>query len=47
MNDKIQRLITLIGNNSTPNNESLEDTFRDLNNYSIMALIVNNDKWGK
>ena len=29
MNDKIQRLITLIGNNSTPNNESLEDTFRD------------------
>ena len=47
MNDKIQRLITLISNDSTPNNESLEDTFKDLNNYSIMALIVNNDKWGK
>ena len=47
MNDKVSRLINLLIKGTKPNNESLEDTFTDLANYSIMALIVKKQKWGK
>ena len=47
MNDKVSRLINLLIKGKEPNNESLEDTFVDLANYSIMALIVKKRKWGK
>ena len=47
INDKVQRLLNLLKNDSTPNNESIEDSFMDLTNYGIMALILIRGKWGK
>ena len=47
MNDKVQRLLNLTLNNKVPNNESLEDTFIDIANYAVMALIVQRKQWGK
>jgi hypothetical protein len=47
INDKVQRLLNLLKNDSTPNNEPIEDSFMDLANYGIMATIVKNGKWGK
>ncbi len=47
MNDKIQRMKTLLMSNQKVNNEPLEDSFLDVSNYGIMATIVNNKKWGK
>tara|TARA_R100000655_G_scaffold24022_11_gene48304 strand:+ start:381 stop:731 length:351 start_codon:yes stop_codon:yes gene_type:complete len=47
INDKTQRLINLTMNNKDPKNESLEDTFIDIANYAVMALIVNRKLWGK
>ena len=47
MNDKVQRMLNLTLNNKVPNNESLEDTFIDIANYAVMALIVQRKQWGK
>jgi len=48
MNDKINRLINLIIKKQIePKNESVIDTFMDLANYSVMAKIVSDGKWGK
>ena len=47
MNDKIQRMKTLLMSGQKVNNEPLEDSFLDVSNYGIMATIVNNKKWGK
>ena len=47
INDKVQRVLNLTLNNQEPNNESLEDTYMDIANYCIMALIVMEKKWGK
>ena len=47
MNDKIQRMKTLLMSNQDANNEPLEDSFLDVSNYGIMSTIVNNKKWGK
>ena len=47
MNDKIQRMKTLLMSNQNANNEPLEDSFLDVSNYGIMSTIVNNKKWGK
>jgi len=47
MNDKVQRLLNLTLNNKIPNNESLEDTFIDIANYAVMALIVQRKQWGR
>ena len=49
MNDKIQRLKTLLMSNRTNavKGEPLEDAFLDVSNYGIMATIVKNGKWGK
>ncbi len=47
MNDKIQRLLNLFINQTDPENESIEDSFLDLGNYSIISLIVKRGKWGK
>ena len=47
MNDKIQRMKTLLMSNQKANNEPLEDSFLDVSNYGIMSTIVNNKKWGK
>ena len=49
MNDKIQRLKTLLMNNreSAVAGEPMEDAYLDVSNYGIMATIVKNGKWGK
>lgn len=45
MYDKLARINHLIENNSHPNYESLEDSFIDLANYAIIALLVQRGKW--
>tara|TARA_R100000458_G_scaffold42263_1_gene40103 strand:+ start:2271 stop:2714 length:444 start_codon:yes stop_codon:yes gene_type:complete len=47
MNDKTQRILNLAYNKNDAQNESLEDSFRDISIYGIIAQIVLNDKWGK
>jgi hypothetical protein len=45
MHDKIARINHLIDSGSTPENESLEDSYKDLANYSIIALMVLRGQW--
>lgn len=48
MNDKIQRLLNLVlKTQSTPKNESIEDTFKDLGVYAIISRVVLAKMWGK
>lgn len=49
MADKINRLKQLVVLNNDANvlTESIQDTYQDLANYSIIAQIVNSGKWGK
>ena len=48
VNDKIQRLMNLVvKNNREAQNEPVEDAFKDLSVYGIIAQIVKNGKWGK
>jgi hypothetical protein len=47
IHDKVARINNLIDNNSKPQYESLEDSFKDLANYAIIALLVLRDKWDK
>ena len=37
------RLKNLLWSNSSPNNESIEDTFTDIAGYAIIALMLAND----
>jgi len=43
--DKIARINNLIDAGFSPSHESLEDSFKDLANYSIIALMVLDGKW--
>lgn len=45
LHDKVERLSNLVTNSKTPNHESLEDTFIDIANYAIIALLVLDNKW--
>ena len=48
INDKIQRLLNLVvTNDRAAQNEPVEDAFKDLSVYGIIAQIVDNGKWGK
>jgi hypothetical protein len=49
MSDKLERLKNLIYSKKTiaPQNESLEDSFVDLANYAIIALMVQRGVWAK
>ena len=47
ISDKLERLKNLIYKNVKPNNESLEDSFVDLANYAIIALMVQRGVWAK
>ena len=48
INDKVQRLLNLmVKNNRKAQNEPIEDAFKDLSVYGIIAQIVSNGKWGK
>lgn len=43
--DKIARINNLVDSGATPQNESLRDSFIDLANYSIIALLVLDEVW--
>lgn len=43
--DKMARINNLIESGATPENESLKDSFQDLANYSIIAMLVLDSKW--
>ena len=45
MHDKLARINNLVDKGSTPQYESLEDSFKDMANYSIIALLVLRNKW--
>lgn len=45
MHDKQARINHLIDNNIDPKNESLRDSFLDLANYAIIALMVIDEQW--
>ncbi|NQY42384.1 MAG: DUF1599 domain-containing protein [Legionellales bacterium] len=47
MNDKINRVKNLLFKKKSANNESIEDSWLDLGNYSIISLMVNRNKWEK
>jgi hypothetical protein len=47
MHDKLSRINHLIDKGATPENESLRDSFLDLANYSVIAMMVLDDKWPK
>ncbi len=40
INRKTKRLLSLLGSSTTPNNESIEDNFRDLINYSRIGYAI-------
>ena len=43
--DKFARINNLVDNNVNPQNESLEDSFKDMANYAIIGLLVLQGKW--
>jgi hypothetical protein len=43
--DKMARINHLYDNNKDPENESLKDSFLDLANYAIIALMVLDEEW--
>jgi hypothetical protein len=44
--DKVERLANLLmDRNESPQNESLEDTFRDITNYGLIGLMLLSDEW--
>lgn len=45
IHDKVARINNLIDNGKLPEYESLEDSFKDLANYAIIALLVLRGKW--
>lgn len=40
LNDKVHRLINLLGTDSEPNNESIDDTYFDICGYCIIAIAL-------
>jgi hypothetical protein len=47
MHDKLARINNLIDSGKNPNHESLEDSFKDMANYAIIAMLVMREKWDK
>lgn len=45
IHDKVSRINHLIDSGATPENESLKDSFLDLANYSIIAMMVLDGDW--
>ena len=43
--DKIARINHLVESGATPENESLKDSFLDLANYAIIAMLVLDGEW--
>ena len=47
MHDKLARINNLIDSGATPENESLRDSFIDLANYALIAMLVIDGDWDK
>lgn len=47
INDKLQRLRNLLTTQAEPNNESIEDTWRDEANYGIIGLLLRRGQWSQ
>jgi hypothetical protein len=47
IHDKLARINHLYDTGSSPENESLRDSFIDMANYAIIALLVLDDKWDR
>lgn len=45
--DKVARINNLIDSGKDPEHESLKDSFQDLANYAIIAMLVIDSKWPK
>lgn len=45
MFDKLARINNLVETGATPQNESLRDSFMDIANYAIIAMMVLDDQW--
>ena len=45
MGDKFERLKNLLASGEKPQHESIEDSFKDLANYCIIAMMVTRGKW--
>jgi hypothetical protein len=45
MHDKLARINHLYDSGATPENESLRDSFIDMANYAIIAMLVLDGKW--
>lgn len=45
MGDKWERLKNLLDSGNIPQHESIEDSFKDLANYCIIAMMVQRGKW--
>lgn len=45
MHDKLARINNLIDSGAEPENESLKDSFLDLANYSMIAMLVLEGNW--
>ena len=45
MHDKMSRINHLIDSGVTPENESLRDSFLDMLNYSVIAMMVLDGDW--
>jgi hypothetical protein len=47
IHDKISRIMNLTSNDVDPQNESLRDSYVDLANYALIALMVLDGTWPK
>ena len=45
LHDKVARLNNLLSNHKKPKNETIQDTFIDILNYALIALLVLDGKW--
>jgi len=45
--DKFERLKNLFSSKETPKHESIEDSFKDMANYAVIALMVQRGTWPK
>jgi len=45
--DKFARINNLIDSGATPEHESLKDSFLDMANYAIIAMLVLDDEWDR
>lgn len=45
MHDKLARINNLVDKGSTPQFESLEDSFKDMANYAVIALLILRNEW--